>query len=56
MFLFNKQKKFQNQARLCVAVFDFEAHIMLSLCWTFQGAGQPVWKKFNSVAAKGESL
>jgi len=24
--------KFRNQARLCLAVSDFEAHIMLSLC------------------------
>jgi len=29
--------KFRNQARLCLAVFDFEAHSMLSLCLTFQG-------------------
>jgi len=29
--------KFQNQARLCLAVSVFEAHIMLSLCLTFQG-------------------
>jgi len=29
--------KFRNQARLCLAVFDFEAHRMLSLCLTFQG-------------------
>jgi len=28
--------KFRNQARICLAVFDFEAHIMLSLCLTFQ--------------------
>jgi len=36
MFLFNKHMKFRNQARLCLAVSDFEAHIMLSLCLTFQ--------------------
>jgi len=28
--------KFRNQARLCSAVSDFEAHIMPSLCLTFQ--------------------
>jgi len=40
---FYKLMKFRNQARLCLAVFDFGA---LS-----------VWKKFNSnVTKKGESL
>jgi len=34
---FYKHMKFGNQARLCLAVSDFEAHIMLSLCLTFQG-------------------
>jgi len=34
--------KFRNQARLCLAVSDFETHIMLSLCLTFQGTGLPV--------------
>jgi len=54
---FNKQKKFRNQARLCLAIYDFEAHIMLSLCLTFQGIGILVWEKLNSnVAAKCESL
>jgi len=49
--------KFRNQARLCLAVFYFEAHIMLSLCLTFQGTRLPAWKKFNSnVAANGEYL
>jgi len=50
--------KFQNQARLCLAIYDFEVRIMLSLCLTFQGARQPVWENFNSnvVAAKCESL
>jgi len=38
--------KFRNQARLCLAVFDFEAQIVLSLCLTFQGAGLSVWEKF----------
>jgi len=39
--------KFRNQAPLCLAVFDFEAHIMLSLCSTFQGTGLLVglWEK-----------
>jgi len=37
--------KFQYQARLCLAVIDFEAHIMLSLCLTFQGTGLPVSDK-----------
>jgi len=50
--------KFRNQARLCLEVSHFEAHIMLSLCLTFQGTGLPVGKKFNSinsnVAANGE--
>jgi len=49
--------KFRNQARLCLAVSDFEAHIMLRLCLTFQGSGLPVLEKFNSnVAANGEYL
>jgi len=49
--------KFRNQARLCLAIYDFEVHIMLSLCLTFQGARLPVWKKFNSnVIARCESL
>jgi len=46
-------------ARLCLTIYDFEAHIMLSLCLTFQGTKlpPPVWKKFNfNVAAKCESL
>jgi len=48
--------KFWNKARLFLAVYDFEAHIMLSLCLTFQDAGIPVWKKFNfNVAVKYES-
>jgi len=29
--------KFWNQAWLCLAGFDFEAHNMLSFCFTFQG-------------------
>jgi len=38
LFFFNKYVKFRIQARLCLAVFDFEAHIILSLGLTFQGA------------------
>jgi len=49
--------KFRNQARLCLAVSDFEANIMLSLCLTFQGTGLLGWEIFNSnVAANGEYL
>jgi len=53
--------EFRIQARLCLAVYDFEAHIMLSLCLTLQGAGLPIWETFpmrlrSNVAAKGESL
>jgi len=29
--------KFRKQAGFCLAVLDFEAHIMLSLCLTFSG-------------------
>jgi len=39
--------KFQNQARLCLAIFDFEVHIILSLCLIFQGTGNPVWENKN---------
>jgi len=54
---FYKHMKFRNQARLCLAVSDFEAHIMPSLYLTFQGTGLPVWEKFNSnVAANAEYL
>jgi len=47
--------KIRNQVWLCLAVSDFEVHmLLLSLCLTFQGTGLPVWKKFNSnVAANG---
>jgi len=33
---FYQHMKFRNQARLCLAIYDFEAHIMLnfSRCWT----------------------
>jgi len=32
---FYKHMRFRNQARLCLAIYDFEAHFMLSLCSTF---------------------
>jgi len=51
MFFFYKHMKFQIQARLCLAIYDFEARIMLSLCLTFQGTRLPVWEKFNSNVA-----
>jgi len=55
--VFYKHIKFRNQAQLYLAVYDFEARIMLSLCLTFQGTGVPVWEKFNSsMAAKCESV
>jgi len=49
--------KFLNLAQLCLAAFDFEAHIMLNFL-RYWSAGLPVWKKkFNSnVAAKSEFL
>jgi len=46
MFFFYKHMKFREQARLCLAVSDFEAHIMLSLCLTLQGIRLTVWEKF----------
>jgi len=57
MFFFYKHMKFQNQARLCSVIYDFEARIMLSLCLTFQGTGLPVREKFNfNVVAKCKSV
>jgi len=54
---FYKHMKFRIQARLCLAIYDFEAHIMLSLCLTFQDTRLPVREKFNSnVAAKYEYI
>jgi len=44
--------KFRNQVQLCLAVFDFEAHIILSLCLSFQGTRLPVWEKFNPNVAQ----
>jgi len=49
--------KFWIQARLCLAIYDFEARIMLILCLTFQVTRLPVWEKFNfNVAAKCEYI
>jgi len=56
-FIFISIMKFRNQARLCLAIYDFEAHIMLTLCLTFQGTRLPEWEKFDYiVAAKCESV
>jgi len=43
---FYKHMKFQNQAQLCLASYDFEARIMLSLCLTFQGTELTGMRKF----------
>jgi len=45
MFFYNHMK-FWNQARLCLAIFDFEASIILSLCLIIQGI--KLWEKFNT--------
>jgi len=37
--------EFRNQARLCLANYDFEAHIMLRICLAFQDAELLVRKK-----------
>jgi len=42
--------KFRNRALLCLAIYDFEAYIMLRVCLTFQGI------RPSNVAAKFESL
>jgi len=47
MFIFYKHMKFRNQARLCLAIYDFVVHITLSLCLTFQGAGLLKRKKLT---------
>jgi len=48
--LFYKHTKIGNQARFCLAIYDFETHITLSLYLTFLGAGMA---KFNfNVTAK----
>jgi len=49
--------EFWNQARLCLAIYNFEARIMLSLYLTFQGTRLLKWEKLNyNVAAKSESV
>jgi len=51
---FYKHMKFRNQARLCLAVFDFGAHIMFK--FSRYRTRLPVWEKFYSnVAAKCQS-
>jgi len=47
--------KFRNQARLCLAVFDFEVYIMLSLRLTFQGTELQVREKINSSGCEATS-
>jgi len=41
--------KFRNQARLFLVIYEFAAHIMLSLSVTFQGTGLSVWERFNKM-------
>jgi len=48
MFFIYKHMKFRIPARLCLAIYEFEARIILRLCSTFQDARLPVWEKFNS--------
>jgi len=50
---FYKHMKFWNQAQLRLAVFDFVAHIMLSLFLTSQGAGLPLWEKLYFSGCEG---
>jgi len=38
--------KFRNQARLCLAIYDFDARIMLSLC-SFKVPDYQYEKKFS---------
>jgi len=49
--------KFRNQARLCLAIYHFKAHIMLMINFSRYRNTGTVFKKFNSnVAVKCESL
>jgi len=50
---FFKHMKFRNQAPLCLAVLDFEAHMMRSLCLTFQDTGLPVWENLTPMWLRG---
>jgi len=50
-FFIYKHMKFRIQARLCLAICDFVARNMLSLCLTFQDTRLLVWENFNSNAA-----
>jgi len=40
--------KFRIQDWLCLAIYDFEARIMLSKCLTFSRYQITGWEKFNS--------
>jgi len=56
LHFFYKRMKFRNQVRLCLAIYNFEAHIMLSLYLTFQGSlpGYRYGKNLTpNAAAKG---
>jgi len=48
---FYTRMKFRNLARLCLAVFDFGSHIMLSLCLAFKDTGlqklTPMWLRIS---------
>jgi len=55
-FVFYKHMKFRIQAWLCLAIYDFEARIMLSLCLTFQGTSYryeknltPLWLRSMNI-------
>jgi len=48
--------KFRNQAPLCLAIYDFEAHIMLSLCLTLQGAGYRYEKSLTPIWLRSVNL
>jgi len=45
MLFFYKHMKFWDQARLCLAIYNLEVRIMLSLCLTFQGTELPRYGK-----------
>jgi len=53
---FNKHMEFRIQARLCLAIYYFESHIMLAYVYLFKVPDYR-WEKFNSnEAATFESL
>jgi len=41
--------KFWNMARICLAIYDFKAHIVLGICLTFQGNQTTARKQFSSI-------